>query len=226
MNRLWRLSVGPIGVNCYIVCSGSQVCIVDPGYGAQTIADRLEALNLSPTLVVLTHGHLDHSAAIPDLFMLTGKELPIAIHADDACYLGPEGEETNRRLFEAIRAGGFFRSMWKPLPPPAILLRDGDMLPGTSIQVIHTPGHSRGSICLYVADLEAGMLSGNARACLLTGDTLFRDGVGRTDTPDADHMQLEASLKKLAHFPPETPVLPGHGPETVIGRELHAPMRR
>jgi len=155
-----------------------------------------------PSMVVLTHGHLDHAAAIPGLFALLGKELPIAIHPEDAHYLGEESERTNRELFEAIGAPSYFHSFWKPLPKATVLLSEGMTVPGTSLQVIHTPGHSRGSICLYEAVLNAGSYGveeGSKKAgaehysgwsCLISGDTLFRDGVGRTDAPDSDLVLL------------------------------------
>ena len=95
---------------------------------------------------------------------------------------------------------------------PDRLLDDGDVLVfgETRAQVLHTPGHSAGSICLY--DKESGIL--------ISGDTLFRDGVGRSDGPDADPHALESSLSRLSSLPPETVVFPGHGARTTIGREL------
>jgi len=188
-------------------------------------------------MVALTHGHLDHTAAIPGLFERLGMALPIAIHPDDAQYLGETGEGTNHELFDAIGAPAYFRSFWKPLPRATVFLMDGEIVPGTSLQVIHTPGHSQGSICFYEAALNAGSYGVDEEvrdeeaeqtlgwSCLISGDTLFRDGVGRTDGPDSDPVALERSLKKLAHFSFATLVFPGHGPRTTIGRELPAALR-
>jgi glyoxylase-like metal-dependent hydrolase (beta-lactamase superfamily II) len=136
----------------------------------------------------------------------------IAIHSLDARYLGIAGAETNRALFEAIGAPSFFQGFWNGLPEPDILLSEGDSIPGTSLKVIHSPGHSAGSICLHEAE----------SAFLISGDTLFRDGVGRSDGPDSDPRALEASLARLALLPAGTLVFPGHGPRTTIGREFPA----
>ena len=232
-SRVWRLKLGPIGENCYIAQSGGTTAIIDPGAQPELIVSFLRDTSLEPSIIVLTHGHLDHSAAIPDLFVMLGTSLPIAVHPKDAVYLGDAGEATNRALFDAIHAPSYFQAYWKPLPPPSVLLEEGMTLSGTTLRVIHTPGHSAGSICLYEAELETGsygyedaVADGTASpSCLITGDTLFRDGVGRTDGPDADPVALERSLRKLAHYPPATLVFPGHGPRTTVGRELPPALR-
>ena len=227
-STIWRLKVGLIGENCYIVESEGKILLIDPGAEAEKIDDFMRYKGIKPSLIILTHGHLDHTAAIPDLFEIWGTELPIAIHPQDAAYLGKDSEQTNRLLFEAIKAPSYFHASWKTMPPPGIFLTDGMVVPGTSLQVLHTPGHSRGSICLYEPELEAGsygyeeksMVQGANPSCIISGDTLFRDGVGRTDAPDSDAYALEASLRRLARFSPDTLVFPGHGPLTTIGREL------
>lgn len=210
------LTVGPIGECCYLIPAGDEgrCIIVDPGDEAPRILARIDEAGYRPTLVALTHGHLDHTAALPDL--MRGFEdrgfgqLPVAIHKDDAAYLGPEGEGTNRAVFTAIRAMGFFRHYYGKLPPASLLLADGESLPGSGWKVIHTPGHTRGSVCFY----------DGALGVLIAGDTLFRDGVGRTDGPDSDPALLADSLaKKLFVLPDTTVVYPGHGEATTIGRE-------
>ena len=209
---LVRLTVGPIGENAYVLGPESSCALVDPGDEAPRILSFLDSRGLVPGLIVATHGHLDHTAAIPELLAAWGRRgirVPLAAHAEDADYFGPKGEEKNRSLFAAIRALGYFDTYWRPIPEPDILLSDGDAIPGSQYRVIHTPGHSRGSICLY--DEEADVL--------ISGDTLFRDGVGRTDGPDSDPAVLEESLARLFALPPATRVFPGHGEETTIGRE-------
>lgn len=235
-STVWRLKVGPIGENCYIVSSEGVIFIVDPGAEAAKIYSLLQEHKLAPTMIVLTHGHLDHTAAIPDLFEMLGKELPIAIHRDDAQYLGKTSEAVNRELFDAIGGPSYFRAFWKPLPEASIFLSEGMVVPGTTLHVIETPGHSRGSLCLYEPDLLAGAYGTDEEpqsddpaepggwSCLIAGDTLFRDGVGRTDIPDSDPIALEHSLKRLSYFSFATLVFPGHGPRTTIGRELPAPL--
>lgn len=210
-SRIERLRVGPIGENVYAVQAGAVGFLVDPGDDADSIFNFLSEKEIVVSLIVLTHGHLDHTAALAGLMEKWNGKLPdIAIHALDARYLGAAGEETNKALFDAIKAPSFFGNFWKALPEPTILLGEGDSLPGTGFTVLHTPGHSAGSICLY--DPES--------AFLISGDTLFRDGIGRSDGPDADPAALQSSLARLAVLPSETIVFPGHGPRTTIGREL------
>jgi hydroxyacylglutathione hydrolase len=209
---LERLTVGPIGENAYVLAGEGSCVLVDPGDEAPLILAFLDSRGLVPSIIVATHGHLDHTAAIPELLSAwrsRGIDVPLAAHAADAGYFGREGEETNRSLFIAIRALGYFKACWRPLPELDLLLSDGDAVPGSPLRVIHCPGHSRGSICLY----------DGAASILVSGDTLFRDGVGRTDGPDSDPAALEASLGRLFELPPETRVFPGHGDETTIGRE-------
>jgi glyoxylase-like metal-dependent hydrolase (beta-lactamase superfamily II) len=185
--------------------------LVDPGDDAPAIIRFLEEKRIAISLIVLTHGHLDHISALPAL-MEAWKDHPpkIAIHGLDAHYLGGTSAASHETLFNAIGATSFFQQYWKPLPEPDVILADGEVLPGTGLKVIHTPGHSAGSISLY--ESESGML--------FSGDTLFRDGIGRSDGPDADPEALRVSLDKLSLLPPETAVFPGHGARTTIGREL------
>jgi glyoxylase-like metal-dependent hydrolase (beta-lactamase superfamily II) len=209
--RIESISVGPLGENVYAVHSGQTAFLVDPGDESEKILDFLHRLGLTPQFIVLTHGHLDHSSGIPTLLERWQGSLPlIAIHSQDATYLGAEGEATNRKLFEGLKALPYFRHAWKSLPRPDLLLADGDSIPGTNFTVLHTPGHSAGSICLYSPN----------DSILISGDTLFKDGIGRTDGPDSDYRALQESLHTLSKLPPETRVYPGHGPSTTIGREL------
>ncbi len=211
ISRIERLRVGPIGENVYAVQTKESGFLVDPGDDPEAIIRFLSEKEIKISFIVLTHGHLDHTAAIPELMDAWSGDLPgIAIHSLDAVYLGDRGEETNRVLFDTIGVPSFFHGYWKKLPEPTLLLSEGDTIPGTGFRVLHTPGHSAGSICLH--DSDSGQL--------ISGDTLFRDGVGRTDGPDSDPVALRKSLERLALLPPETVVFPGHGPRTTIGREL------
>jgi glyoxylase-like metal-dependent hydrolase (beta-lactamase superfamily II) len=218
-----RMTVGPIGENVYVLPfdsktsldeEGSPCLLVDPGDEAERIAAFLESRRLDLRCVVLTHGHLDHTAALPALYAAWGARgavlPPLAVHKDDLRYLGPEAEAANRETFTAIRAIGFFRHYSAPMPPADLVLDDGDFVAGSSWRVLHSPGHTAGSICLYEADLGV----------LVSGDTLFRDGVGRTDGPDSSARALEKSISgRLFSLPAGTLVYPGHGEPTTIGRE-------
>lgn len=217
---LERLRVGPIGENVYAAMCGVTTegegnatigVLMDPGDDAPAILRFLDEKRITISLIVLTHGHLDHVAALPALLTAWKDHKPkIAIHKLDAHYLGAFSAASHEILFKAIGADSFFRHYWKPLPEPDFILEDGDALPGTGLKVIHTPGHSAGSISLY--DAESAML--------FSGDTLFRDGFGRSDGPDSDPEALRASLENLSLLPPETAVFPGHGARTTITREL------
>ncbi|MFZ4617749.1 MAG: MBL fold metallo-hydrolase [Rectinemataceae bacterium] len=223
-----RILVGAIGSNCWILpaypgegdpqaqdggTGPTKVVVVDPGGDGERIIRFLEDRRFEPVLIALTHGHLDHTAAVPELVAAArakGRELPIAIQSRDKCWLGEKGEETNRALFAAIGASDFFSALWAALPEADILVEGGQTLPGTGWEVIHTPGHTAGSMCLYHA----------GQGFLISGDTLFRDGVGRTDGPDSDEAALRQSIAgKLFSLPPGTKVFPGHGAPTTIGRE-------
>ncbi len=210
-----RLTVGPLGVNAYVLASEGACVLVDPGDEASRILAFLDSRELAPDLVVATHGHLDHTGAIPELlaaWRCRGRRVPLAVHSGDAAYFGARSEETNRALFASIRALGYFRAAWRPLPEPDLLLAEGDLLPGGRYRVIHSPGHSPGSICLYA----------EAEGILVSGDTLFRDGYGRTDCFDSDPLALGESLRRLFTLPPGTRAFPGHGGDTTIGRESGA----
>jgi hydroxyacylglutathione hydrolase len=209
---LESLSVGPLGVNCHVLRAAGSCVVFDPGDDPELALEYLDARGLSPSMIVATHGHLDHTAAIPALvaaFAARGLRIPVAAHAGDAAYFGESAERTNRELFASTGGSEYFDAYWNGAPVATLFLEDGDPVPGTDLRVISTPGHSPGSVCLY--DEEAGTL--------IAGDTLFRDGVGRTDFPDSDPALLLDSLGRVLALPPDTRVLPGHGPETTIGRE-------
>jgi glyoxylase-like metal-dependent hydrolase (beta-lactamase superfamily II) len=220
-SRIERLKIGPIGENTYAIESQGVGVLVDPGADAASILEFLAEKAFDISIIALTHGHLDHCAAIPELMAAwQDRHVEIAIHPEDKQYLGEKGEATNHALFEAIHAVGFFKSFWRAIPEATMFLNDGEYIRGTSLLVMHTPGHSRGSVCFYESDMLRSQ-GEEKLPFLVSGDTLFRDGVGRIDTPDADPIGLRKSLERLALLPPETIVFPGHGPRTMIGREFH-----
>ena len=191
--------VGALETNCYLVyCTESLECaIVDPGAEAQKIFHLITKKSLNPVVLLNTHGHIDHIGANKDI-----KErfnIPLCIHALD------------KSMLENVQQSelSFFLGA-KESPSPDKYLEDGDMvkLGKSSLQVIHTPGHSPGGVS-FLGD-----------GFILSGDTLFYGGVGRADLPGGSWDELERSIKnKILTLPDETIVLPGHGPTTSVGQE-------
>ena len=198
-----QMLVGPMAVFSYIVgCEKEKEgLIIDPAGSEKKILSKAESMGLSIKYVVNTHGHADHTCGNRAILSTTGAEL--VVHQEDA-------NEILKGLNKA-----FSMVMGKrPSPKPHILVRDDDSLKigQTGLKVIHTPGHTPGSICLYG--------DGN----LFTGDTLFVGAVGRTDLKGGSLDTLLASLRKLISLPPETRVWPGHNygdaPVSTLAREM------
>ncbi|MDR3325104.1 MAG: MBL fold metallo-hydrolase [Spirochaetaceae bacterium] len=210
--QIERIVVGALATNCYIVPLGAgAAAVVDPGDDADAIVERLEALALRPRCVLLTHGHFDHLAALPPLvshYAMRGVLLGVAIHGDDAGFLGKGAYEKHCASFRAVAGdASYVDGLWRELPEPSRVLKDGDLV--ERFTVVHLPGHSAGSVGFYDA----------AGGVLISGDVLFNCGVGRSDLPESDPAKLEASLLRLFALPPLTRVFPGHGEATSIGRE-------
>jgi len=213
-----RLSVGPIGENVYIVeNAGAPLVVVDPGAEPERVLEEtLAAFRRSAAgrvIVVMTHGHLDHVAGLPGLLAgLGAASVPVRTYAPagDRDYFGPKAMETNERVFRGINAMAFFRKQWTEIPEADEYYGDGFAFPDADVVAIATPGHTRGSSCLLV---EGG-------SSLIAGDTLFRDGRGRTDNFDADEATIVQSIReRLCVLPEAVRVWPGHGEQTTVGRE-------
>lgn len=193
--------LGPFASNCYIVGSEatSEGLIIDPGAEPETILEAVRTLGLDIKLIVATHAHIDHIAALRPVKEATAA--PFAIHEAEA-----DGGlmQAFSRMLGAVTTGSF-----KPPPEPDRLLKDGDTIEvgDLSFTVIHTPGHSPGGIALY------------GHGVVFSGDTLFNFGIGRFDLPGCSYQQLMDSLNRLMALPDETIVLPGHGPKTTIATE-------
>lgn len=197
--QIETLVVGQLQVNCFIVACDKtrEALVVDPGDEAERILQRLLAHGLQLKLIVNTHGHFDHIGGNRLLVEQTGADL--LIHQADLPVL--------RRAREHAALYGMSVT---PSPEPARLLAGGEILAvgELRLQVLHTPGHSPGGICLL----------GDGH--LFVGDTLFAGSVGRTDLPGGDHDTLVDGIRRqLLVLPDETIVHPGHGPDTTIGRE-------
>lgn len=211
-----RVVVGPWKTNCYIYSSTKKECIIiDPGGSDAEIMARVDVLNMVPTGIALTHGHVDHVAALGKLqesYGARGYRLPIAISPADRHFLGMGGRETHRESLEFLGLDemSFFGIDPAELPKADVRLKDGDRVFDMDLIVLETPGHTPGSVCFY----------SEKEGILLSGDTLFFDGVGRTDLPGGNERKLRESIqKKIAVLPPETRVFPGHGPFTSVERE-------
>lgn len=194
-----KLEVGPIMANCFIVgCeSTKEAVVIDPGDDADRILMTLAKSELKVKYLINTHGHFDHVGANKRMKEVTGAQL--AVHPDDE----PMYKELSRSAM-------MFGLSAENSPPADIHLKDGDEISfGTiTLKVIHTPGHSRGGICLYT------------KGRLFAGDTLFAGSIGRTDLNGGDYDTLISSIKeKLLVLEPDTIVYTGHGPETTIGNE-------
>jgi hydroxyacylglutathione hydrolase len=191
--------VGALETNCYIVyCEDTMECaIVDPGADPEKIIHRIDEMGLSPVILINTHGHIDHVGANKDI--KEKYEIPLCIHSLDSQMLGNILASAIGTLLGA-----------KKSPDPDRFLDDGETISigNSHLEVIHTPGHSPGSISL------------KGDGFLLSGDLLFCGGVGRTDLPGGSWNVLEDSIRnKIFVLPDETIVLPGHGPSTSVGRE-------
>ena len=190
-----NIVVGPNEANCYILGCGrtKEAAVIDPGSEGARITDAIKQSGLSPKFIINTHGHADHIAANRDL------GLPVMIHRlDSECLKNP------------YKNLSVFFSFWVTSPKAERLLEDGDEIEvgGLILKVIHTPGHTPGSICLKTGPV------------VFTGDTLFAGGIGRTDLPKSSEKDLFDSIKnKLLVLGDDVAIYPGHGPASTIGRE-------
>jgi len=192
--------VGPLENNCYIITDekSKETFVVDPGDEPDRIIDFIREKGLKLKYIVCTHAHYDHVGAVPELKQETGAQ--IVIHQNEL------------DLYTHIDKQGM---MWgvelDPLPAPDIIVEEGSILAigDLKFEILHTPGHTPGGICLY------------GEGMIITGDTLFAGSVGRTDLHGGDLRQLKNSFKRIMLLPETIKVLPGHGPESTIGREKH-----
>ncbi len=195
-------TVGLLDTNCFVVhCKDtSQAAIIDPGLSDQSEIDEIiqyiTANSLEPKFIINTHGHPDHTCgnqALKDRY-----HIPICVHQGDAYMLGESGKETAHYFgFDCLS------------PPADILLKEGSYVKfgEVTLCVVHTPGHSFGSVVL-IGETE-----------VFTGDTLFAGSIGRTDFPASSDREMQVSLRRLHSLPDYFVVCPGHGPTTTMGEE-------
>jgi len=196
--------LGDFQTNCYCVRQNNETdecLIIDPGLGAERLVQMLERNGFTPVDVILTHGHVDHIAGVESIRQ-HWPEVRVAIHKDDAEMMTNPAENLSMMVGTVVQ------------PRPAEILLDSDTMyyqaAGLHFNILHTPGHSPGGICLYISDEQT----------LFAGDTIFSGSIGRTDFPGGSHETLiEMIRQKLLILPEETTVYTGHGPATTIANE-------
>jgi glyoxylase-like metal-dependent hydrolase (beta-lactamase superfamily II) len=193
--------VGPLSVNCLILgCDATREgVVVDPGGDVERIIEAVRRHDLAIRFIINTHGHFDHVGGNRQAVAAFGA--PLLIHQADA------------PMLDRVADVGSMYGIQGENSPPA----DGFLVEGMEIEfgayrmkVLHTPGHTPGGCCLYLAKENK----------VITGDTLFADSIGRTDLPGGSHDQILESIRnKLFTLPDDVVAYPGHGPETSIGQE-------
>jgi hydroxyacylglutathione hydrolase len=196
--KIHTIVVGTLQTNCYILQSNTSAIIVDPGDEPERIVRFVHDIKVEPSQIIATHTHFDHVLGVDGI--RAALKVPFLIHRDDLSML----ESMQGRVRQIM---GF-----EVPPPPKVdsYLKDEDVLKlgEEKIRVLHTPGHSPGSISM------------SGEGYVLTGDALFNQSIGRTDLPGGDLKTLIHSIKeRLFKLDDETVVYPGHGPETTIGDE-------
>lgn len=198
--KIYKFSVGTLGTNSYLCVDEStqKAFLTDPGGDANKLLSAIEAKKATLQYVILTHGHFDHILVLNEIVSATGAK--ILIHRLDAAML----------LDPSLSLLSRFSSKDITFPEADRHLSDGDLITvgNSEIKIIHTPGHTQGSICIKVGD------------DLISGDTLFRECVGRSDFPGGDFKTLLASLKTIASLNVKGKIYPGHGMSTTMAHEL------
>lgn len=196
---LKRFVVGALETNCYVFADEDtkEAAVIDPGGGPAVIREYIKKAGLKIKFVINTHGHGDHIGA--NYFFAQKGGVGLLIHEKDADFLTAPELNLSSTFGISIKA-----------PAATRLLKDNDRIEigKLYLEVLYTPGHTPGSICLRYDDI------------VFTGDTLFCEGVGRTDLPNSSERAILESIKnKLMTLPDSCKAYPGHGPETTIGHE-------
>lgn len=199
------LKVGQLGTNCYLFYDNQskEAFIIDPGDDAEYITNRISDLGLKPKAILATHGHFDHILAVTELQL--AYNIPFYAHRNDAPIV--KRMESTTKYFTGLETDSA-PEINKPLINEKILKLGNDL----QLKVIHTPGHTQGSVCLYC----------EKEKILISGDTIFADGdYGRTDLAGGDANKLKESIIKILSLPDDTEIYSGHGEPTNVKKEKY-----
>jgi glyoxylase-like metal-dependent hydrolase (beta-lactamase superfamily II) len=210
--KIFKIPVTAIRQNCRIVVDekSKASAVVDPGGEVEKIFDFVQEQQLQITHILLTHAHFDHAGGVQKLLaqLQTVEYYPLFLaHKSEA--------DLRAGLKRQLETFGMDSRGFENCPEPQRYLSDGEILEvgNLKIKTLWTPGHSPGHLAFFIDDLEA--------PCVLTGDALFKNSIGRTDLPGANHQVLMKSIKeKLLTLPAQTLVLPGHGNDSSIQEEI------
>jgi hydroxyacylglutathione hydrolase len=194
--KIEKVVVGSLFTNCYILSNDQESIVIDPGGDLTKILETIPTLKVAG--IILTHAHPDHLGALMGLKNVY-PEAKILMHKDDLPIYNQAGLASRFYLKQGL----------EKLPQPDFFLSEGKFqISNFKFQIFETPGHSPGSICLQMND------------CLFTGDTLFKNGIGRTDFPFSDFNKMKESLKKLSKIKEDLIIYPGHGEESRLHQAL------
>jgi len=194
--------LGPLDNNTYLLAdsdSGAAV-IIDPASGSEAVLAEARSRGCQLQAIWMTHAHFDHFLGINEVMDALPEPVPVALHPADL------------NLWNTGGGAALFGMSVSRLPQPTMLLADGQELPlgASRVQVRHAPGHSPGHVLFYAPDAGAA----------LVGDVIFRGSIGRTDLPGGSYAALLDSIRRqVLTLPPDTRLLPGHGPETTVAAE-------
>lgn len=197
------LVLKPLGTNCYLVKTGENTgVVIDPAGEADVILETAGEMEIEIKKILLTHGHFDHTGAVNTIKNSTGSK--VYIHKDDECML----KDGNKAL------AYFCPSIPFEEKEADVLLEDGDTIEqdGIVFKVMHTPGHSAGSVCFLVNNPDGLDI-------MFSGDTIFRDSIGRSDGYSGDYIIQKKSLEKLKALEDDYLILSGHGESTTLKEE-------
>lgn len=210
--KIETFSLGSLQNNCYLLHDNEKAIIIDPSDEAIFIAEKIFQKNLKPVAIFATHGHFDHVLAAGELQMLL--KIPFYIHRKDEFLLDLMNQ----------RARFFFKQKnGHPLPRDIKYLKKGFFdFNKCRLKIIETPGHTPGSLCIY---LEPKRCAGISSPILFSGDTLFKNDIGRYDFPYSNKNQFKESLELIFQLPEETIVYPGHGEITTLSFSRQSVLR-